>query len=160
MIAYSEEEIDDIGSMLEANGMTHEQIDRYFEHSGVPGMKWGVRREKRKAARKELKERNKELLTREKKASKTPSFKRDVKLTRKAKGITGRYNSVEVTPIGGLLTRRILGDFKNSEGKKVSEAYANAVINKAVTQKIRRERIAAGALLAAAMLVPVAARRR
>jgi hypothetical protein len=50
MIAYSEEEIDDIGSMLEANGMTHEQIDRYFEHSGVPGMKWGVRRERRQQA--------------------------------------------------------------------------------------------------------------
>lgn len=40
-------EIDLIGHALEHSGMTDDEIDEYFlEHTGVKGMKWGVRRSK------------------------------------------------------------------------------------------------------------------
>jgi len=44
MTAYSDEEIDVVGAMLEEKGLSHSEIDAFFEHAGVKGMKWGVRR--------------------------------------------------------------------------------------------------------------------
>lgn len=41
----TDEEIEIIGVTLEGGGFTHAEIDEYFEHSGVRGMKWGVRRQ-------------------------------------------------------------------------------------------------------------------
>jgi len=41
----NEEQIDLVGSMLEDKGLSHSEIDAFFEHSGVKGMKWGVRKE-------------------------------------------------------------------------------------------------------------------
>lgn len=35
---------DQIGTFLEHEGLSDEQIDEYFEHHGVKGQKWGVRR--------------------------------------------------------------------------------------------------------------------
>jgi hypothetical protein len=40
----TETDILELGFMLEEKGLTHEQIDAYFEHHGTKGMKWGVRR--------------------------------------------------------------------------------------------------------------------
>lgn len=37
-------DVDVIGQMLEDKGMTHSEIDEWFAHAGVKGMKWGVRR--------------------------------------------------------------------------------------------------------------------
>lgn len=48
---FTEKEISEIGVMLEDKGLTHQEIDAYFEHSGVKGMKWGVRRANAKEAR-------------------------------------------------------------------------------------------------------------
>jgi len=45
---YTEEQIDAIGLMLEEKGLSHAQIDEYFEHFGVVGMKWGIRKGKAK----------------------------------------------------------------------------------------------------------------
>jgi len=45
---YTEEQIDAIGLMLEEKGLSHSQIDEYFEHHGVIGMKWGFRKGKDK----------------------------------------------------------------------------------------------------------------
>lgn len=43
----SEDDIDALGLFLEHDGFTNDEIDRYFlEHTGVRGMKWGVRRNK------------------------------------------------------------------------------------------------------------------
>lgn len=45
-------EIDLIGNTLEHQGLTDDQIDNYFlEHQGVKGMKWGVRRAEKRAAK-------------------------------------------------------------------------------------------------------------
>lgn len=45
-------EIDLIGNTLEHQGLTDDQIDDYFlEHQGVKGMKWGVRRAEKRAAK-------------------------------------------------------------------------------------------------------------
>lgn len=43
---FTDEQIDKIGSMLEDKGLTHSEIDTYFEHRGVKGMKWGIRKGK------------------------------------------------------------------------------------------------------------------
>jgi hypothetical protein len=36
-----------LAHMLEAKGMTDDEIDEYLEHFGVKGMRWGVRRQRR-----------------------------------------------------------------------------------------------------------------
>lgn len=38
--------VDEIGMFLEHQGMSDEFIDQFFEHHGVKGQKWGVRRQK------------------------------------------------------------------------------------------------------------------
>lgn len=48
----NEDQIDLIGTMLEDKGLSHSEIDDFFEHSGVKGMKWGVR----KAAKKDVRD--------------------------------------------------------------------------------------------------------
>lgn len=48
---YTDEEIDSIGLMFEEKGVSHSEIDAYFAHRGVKGMKWGVRREQKNTAR-------------------------------------------------------------------------------------------------------------
>ena len=48
---FTEEEIDDVGTMLEDKGLSHSEIDAYFEHAGVKGMKWGQRRTKKAQGR-------------------------------------------------------------------------------------------------------------
>ena len=40
----TETDILEIGLMLEEKGLSHSEIDSYFEHHGVKGQKWGVRR--------------------------------------------------------------------------------------------------------------------
>lgn len=44
----TEIDIDELGTFLEHQGLTDDEIDMYFlDHTGVKGMKWGVRRNKR-----------------------------------------------------------------------------------------------------------------
>lgn len=43
----NETTIDVIGMELERKGLSHSEIDDYFEHHGVKGMKWGVRKQRR-----------------------------------------------------------------------------------------------------------------
>lgn len=40
----NEDHIDSIGCLLEDNGLSHSEIDVWFEHQGVKGMKWGQRK--------------------------------------------------------------------------------------------------------------------
>ena len=42
---------DQIGEFLEHQGLSDEQIDAYFEHHGVKGQKWGVRKAEARAAK-------------------------------------------------------------------------------------------------------------
>lgn len=43
-------DIDEIGEFLEHQGLSDEAIDEYFEHHGVKGQRWGVRRAEKRAA--------------------------------------------------------------------------------------------------------------
>jgi hypothetical protein len=38
---------DEIGTYLEHQGLTDDEIDSFFAHYGVPGMRWGIRRKGR-----------------------------------------------------------------------------------------------------------------
>lgn len=40
-------DVDEIGIFLEYQGMSDAAIDQYFEHHGVKGQKWGVRKQQR-----------------------------------------------------------------------------------------------------------------
>lgn len=40
---FTEDDIHNLGLMLEEKGLSHSQIDSYFEHHGVKGMHWGIR---------------------------------------------------------------------------------------------------------------------
>lgn len=44
---YTQEEIW-LGEMMEAQGLSHSQIDEYFEHHGVKGQKWGIRNQRKR----------------------------------------------------------------------------------------------------------------
>lgn len=59
MTTMDEDRIDAIGFMLEEKGLSHDAIDEFFEHQGVKGMKWGVRKatgSDRRAGRREVRE--------------------------------------------------------------------------------------------------------
>lgn len=47
---FTDEELNEIGWALEDGGFTHSEIDEWFEHAGIKGMKWGVRRQRRASA--------------------------------------------------------------------------------------------------------------
>lgn len=136
------------------NQPLQEDID-FLEHFGVKGQKWGVRREIRKAHFGEADRVKKINSTGEKSAKKDPSFKEEVKATRKRQGISGATGAQKTKD--GLITGRLTGDFKDSKGKPVSEDFANAVLKKAVDRNARAGNIATGALVAANLLLIVGA---
>jgi hypothetical protein len=39
--------VDEVGEILEHQGLSDDEIDAFFEHQGVKGMRWGVRRQRR-----------------------------------------------------------------------------------------------------------------
>jgi hypothetical protein len=43
----SEDDILELGFMLEDKGLTHSEIDDFLEHHGIKGQKWGVRNSRR-----------------------------------------------------------------------------------------------------------------
>lgn len=51
--------VDTAGSYLEELGFSDDAIDAYFEHHGVKGMQWGVRRAEKKAGRQQNRALNK-----------------------------------------------------------------------------------------------------
>lgn len=46
-MTMTDEEIDELGLMLEDKGLSHSEIDVFFEHHGVKGMHWGIRKRER-----------------------------------------------------------------------------------------------------------------
>jgi hypothetical protein len=128
--------------------------EEYLEHYGKKGMRWGERRSQKRISKRELKTFVKKNKASNKAAAKTdPTFRREVKLTRKGKGISiTKLGEPQVTPIGGLHTSRILGKFKNSRGEKVSEDFANAVLSKAVDKEDARRQMKQGVAIAGAIL--------
>ena len=44
----TDDDILEIGTMLEEKGLSHAEIDSYFEHHGVKGQKWGIRNAKQR----------------------------------------------------------------------------------------------------------------
>jgi hypothetical protein len=118
----------------------------YLEHYGKPGMKWGVR----KAARAEVRGIKQKHRTAEKAARNDPSFKSEVKATRKKQGISG--SKVRLETSNGKSTGRLVGDFKNSKNKKVSDDFANAVLAKASRNRDWINSAAAGTAVLATLV--------
>jgi hypothetical protein len=141
----------------------------FLEHVGVKGMKWGVNRSSRvikntrwgipegyKISRsqsyKERRDVNRANKQAFKKAAKeNPNFKTEVKLTKEGRGIRTTGLEAEFTKKGGLLTNRMLGNFKDSQGRKVSNEFGNAVYDKIMRQQRTKQRIATGISFAATL---------
>lgn len=150
--------------------------ETYLEHYGKRGMKWGVRTQSNKTSgftkedvrrfrkpppgyditRRQgnaiIRKENRSQKAREKLASKDPTFKREVKLTRKGKGISGTKLRPQVNKETELFTSKILGDFKNSKGEKVSVDFANAVLSKNQRRRDITRKAATGAIFATVIL--------
>jgi hypothetical protein len=135
------------------------EVEDFLEHHGVKGMRWGERRAHKKAAKAELKGVKEKNARAEREASKDPSFKREVKRTLKGKGVTGEKARAEVTENYGLLTGRVLADFKNSKGERVSQDFASAVLKKSVDKQDFRKKAKIGALFVTASVLPSVIRR-
>lgn len=131
-------------------------LEEFLEHYGVKGMQWGVRRKTRKAHFAEVKSINKQNLAKEKEARKDPTFKREVELTRKGQGIKGTKLRPQTAKNSELFTNRILGNFTNSKGEKVSVDFANAVLHEIYQKKEFKRKVKAGASLASTLAIPVA----
>lgn len=113
----------------------------FIAHYGVKGMKWGVSNKK---------------------------FKRDVKLTRKGRGIERKYNWKTVP--GSYITKTVNGKeirirdssvmrgtptntFRDSNKQKIGREYAEAVIAKAESKNRRARSAKIGALYAGVLLI-------
>jgi hypothetical protein len=119
-------------------------------------MQWGVRKERRRKiteSRAEAKELNAREAPGLKAARKDPTFKREVKATKKKEGIKGENLRLQYTKKYGYLTGNTLGDFTNSKGEKVSVDFANAVLKQSVKEIDRKHKAIVLAGFAAAMTV-------
>ncbi len=154
--------------------------EEFIEHYGKKGMKWGKRNKRpvetqsgtdllktlkfkdqahgpmlsRREGMRDLKRVQKINKNAQKIASKDPTFKREVRATRKRRGITGG-SSLEFTKRGELMTGKYLGEFKNSKREKVSVDFANAVIERAHRPKEIKRKAAIGAAFTTAVFLAV-----
>lgn len=126
--------------------------DDFLEHYGVKGMKWGVRKariaklggysDKSKVTEQEQK-----------------TFKREVKAVKKGRGLrentdirTVGYETAVNKYGNKAITGRVTGDFRNSQGEKVSQDFANAVLAQAAKEKQHATYAKIGATYALAIL--------
>lgn len=95
----TDEEIYALGMDLELAGFSHSEIDTYFQHAGVKGMKWGVRKSRKETGltrpRGASIDRNNRQIYRRENALDGTSYKRTMAVGRKV--VTG------TTKIHGLL---------------------------------------------------------
>ena len=86
----TDDEIYELGMLLEGKGLSHSEIDDFLEHQGVKGMKWGVRRSKKVTgvARRDGAQidRNNSLINEIAKARSGEKYKRQVKVIGKIIG--------------------------------------------------------------------------
>ena len=124
MTAYSDEEIDVVGAMLEEKGLSHSEIDAFFEHAGVKGMKWGVRRknsagesirELNKASRQKQREKQSSSVTRAREKVRGGQTKREFKTAKKQYKINKKE-------LGRVEAKRILKKAKEKRTKDIYKA--------------------------------------
>jgi len=113
------EEIDSIGTILEEKGMSHSDIDLYFEHYGVPGMKWGKRRLLNRSLNKES--RLKDQKDRRVSIEKDRNYFRSGKGQNDSYKARQKYNSDKVN-IGSREARKVLNAFKDEQWSRAKNA--------------------------------------
>ena len=110
-------------------------------HFGVPGMKWGKRKNPSSTGslsnRKQNKDKNKEL---------KKLVKQDIKAARK-KGLKYDY---KINPVSG---ERQITQFYGHDGRKINGVYAQGIMKKASTQKTLRRLGTAALATAGASIV-------
>ena len=163
-----------------------DEKDIHLNHFGVKGMRWGVHnkaktsnfdkydvRRFRQPTKRQQREgylvtgrqgaaiirlEKKAQAAREKVARKDPTFQREYELESKGIGLTGKNLRPEVNKQTELFTGKMLGNFKNSKGEKVSVDFANAIIHKRVSKREFKRKVIQGAHLTLAVLIPLSRR--
>lgn len=117
--------------------------DEFLAHYGVKGMKWGVHTSKRKIAR--LGDGNRSDITK----TDQRNFRRDARAVKKKKLILlPDDKDWNIEKDNGGKHRRIVSDFEDNNGRKLSTTYANALANKEAKRRTRNGNIAAVAIVA------------
>lgn len=130
-------DIDTMGHMLEDKGMTHDDIDLYFEHHGVKGMKWGERHAVKKAARQKNRALNNQSRSKDRNEMAARSAKQQASYTAAVDKARGRVASgktksdwkkakakysADKARLGSREARKILQENRNKYDKDVNTA--------------------------------------
>ena len=94
---WTDFDIDRLGADLEHDGMSDSEIDEFFAHYGVPGMKWGVRKAKNQLAVRN--ERRNKLPDSTKKVIDYNSNRYTRRLRTGADGLTGGFLAANVAAL-------------------------------------------------------------
>lgn len=127
----TEEEIDEIGLVLEHGGMSDNDIDTYFAHHGVKGMKWGERRKRNKELNKV--DRNKSWAKQKKDVEKAQAFVKSGKHKEQWKDAKRQYKN-DKREMGSRAARRIM----NEKKVKINETYYKSQEAKSRKQQTTR----------------------
>lgn len=123
----NDEQIYKIGNFLEHQGFSDESIDAYFEHHGIKGQKWGVRRAARKQGRQLNKaSRKKDAANFEKSVEKAREHFSSGKAQRNLKKAKAQFKQDKIT-MGSREARKILNKTreKNAQQAALSQQAKN-----------------------------------
>lgn len=109
--------------------------DEFLEHYGIPGMKWGVRKDRRSGRRKSATEEASTLTDKElrKRVSRLEMEKRYVELTAKREG-QNESTASRVTKKGAGVVSSIIGN----AAKSAAQDYARSEFTKAIQKQAKK----------------------
>ena len=112
------------------------RTEEYIEHYGVPGMKWGVRKDRKKGRRKSTSEEASTLTNKElkKRVNRLEMEKKYVRLTEE-RGEQGKSKSRKAVGKGAGIVTSIVGN----AAKQAVQEYAKSEMTKAIQNQTKKK---------------------